>query len=84
MSTERTSEEAAPGELFARRVTVVTTFFLKIAGGVLALHEGFQSAPDSRVFIIAALMFTGGQLSQEALLATIDRFMGRGTGNGKS
>lgn len=45
----------------ARRLTLAVTNATKVAGLVLAVHEGLQSNSDAKVLLVAAFMMAGAQ-----------------------
>lgn len=79
-SSSRSSNPGAP----ARGLALVVTNLTKIGGLVVALNE-LILRPDFRpgAAAIAAFMMAGAQVSETALIAIIDHFLGGPSGSGE-
>ena len=61
----------------SRAVTLVTTNVIKLSGLGVALNELFlRPSARTSVIALAAFMMAGAQLSEQAVLAALDRLLG--------
>jgi hypothetical protein len=67
----------------ASRSTLVVTNLTKVAGLVLGTRQGFEAHPDARVIALAAFMLAGAQVSENVMIALIERFLGAPSSKGK-
>ena len=67
------------GGAWARAITLLVTNVTKLTGLVLTVHEILlRSTVRTSVLAVCGFMMAGAQLSEGAILAVIDRFLGSG------
>lgn len=64
-------------ESVSRIVTLIITNCIKLAGAFLAVHIVLtEPHPEALALAVSALMMAGGQVSETAIIAILERFFG--------